>query len=53
MALTRRPGLDREVICKVETKFFFEDAGRNLMADFLLIPDGPSITAILDAIVPQ
>jgi chemotaxis protein CheC len=53
IALTRRPGLDPEVICKVETKFFFEDAGRNLMADFLLIPDSPSIKAILDAIVPE
>ncbi len=53
MALTRRPGLDPEVICRVETKFFFEDADRSLVADFLLIPDGPSIKAILGAMLAE
>ena len=50
IALITQPDANQEVICQVETEFFFEDTGRNLKTDFLLIPDNRSIKAILDAI---
>ncbi len=50
IALVTQPDANQEVICHVETEFFFENTGRNLKTDFLLIPDNPSVKAILDAI---
>lgn len=41
----------REILCEIETAFSFADANCSLKAAFLLIPDTPSITAILDAIL--
>ncbi len=52
VALVTQAGDGRDVLCQVETKFFFEEAGLSLKADFFLILDQPSIKAILDAIFP-
>ena len=52
VALVTQAGAGREVLCQVETKFFFEEAGLSLKADFFLVLDQPAIKAILDAILP-
>ena len=43
-------GQDRDFVFCVETNFHFEEAGRTLKGDFLLLPDLASLKAILDAI---
>lgn len=43
-------GQDRDFVFCVETNFHFEEAGRTLKGNFLLLPDLASLKAILDAI---
>lgn len=43
-------GQDRDFVFCVETDFHFEEAGRTLKGNFLLLPDLASLKAILDAI---
>lgn len=43
-------GQDRDFVFCVETNFHFEEAGRALQGNFLLLPDLASLRAILDAI---
>ncbi len=44
------PTDEHDTILCVETEFFFREAEQRLLGHFLLLPDGPSLQAIFDAI---
>jgi len=43
-------GTDRDLVCCVETEFFMQDVNERLRGFFLLLPDMPSLRAILRAV---
>jgi chemotaxis protein CheC len=43
-------GSDRDLVFCVETEFFMQDANERLRGFFLLLPDMPSLRAILRAV---